>query len=206
MVGAARLERRHEADRAELLQARLVEVEMLERPLHLLAGHRPALAEMLLSHAHRFRGDDAEHDAAVVVDGADPRLVLHFALALRVNVLADLLDHRVFRSGDVEARGDEAFRRGTGRNHVLLGAGPPYADHLGAREADLCRRLEGGGIHHAPAPEDHPVRADLAYPQPLRLLLVARVRHRNRAELVAVLRGEVGQHRDRLLAVGRIVV
>src|SRR3990170_8986787 len=48
VVGAARLERWHEAGGAELLQPPRVDVEVLERPLHLLAGHRLAFTEALL--------------------------------------------------------------------------------------------------------------------------------------------------------------
>ena len=44
--------------------------------------------------------------------------------------------------------------------HVLdvrLGAGPPHAVHLLARIAGGLRFLDGGGVHHAPAPQQHVV-------------------------------------------------
>src|SRR5688572_12636712 len=82
VVHARDLERRHEAHRAELLQALLGDVEVLDPPAHLLAGDRLALAEALLRGADRLRGDDAVHDAARVVDRVDALLVLHLAFAL----------------------------------------------------------------------------------------------------------------------------
>src|SRR6185503_17029070 len=48
VVHARNLERRHQADRTQLLQALLVDVQVLERPAHLLAGNRLALAEPIL--------------------------------------------------------------------------------------------------------------------------------------------------------------
>ena len=48
VVQARHLERLHQAGRAELLQALVVDVQVLEAPAHLLAGHRLALAEALL--------------------------------------------------------------------------------------------------------------------------------------------------------------
>src|SRR3982074_25016 len=68
---------------------------------------------------------------------------------------------------------------------------PPPADDVVARVGDLRRRLERGRVHHAPAPENHPVGLDLADLQPLRLLLVARMRHGDGGELIAVLLGPV---------------
>src|SRR5687768_17776184 len=58
VVEARELEGLHEADRAELLQALLVNVQVLQGPAHLLAGDRFALAEALLRLAHRLGGDD----------------------------------------------------------------------------------------------------------------------------------------------------
>src|SRR5689334_19495833 len=180
VVEAGDLERRHEAGGAELLQTLRVDVQVLDAPAHLLAGARLALPELLPREADRLDGDDARHDAARVVDRAEARLVLELSLALVVDVLLDVLHHREARARRVEAGGDVALRRRAGRDHVLLGAGPPHADDLVARVADLRRRLERGRVHHAPAPEDHPVGLELAHLQPLRLLLVARVRHGDR--------------------------
>ena len=114
--------------------------------------------------------------------------------------------HREVRAGRVEPRGDVAFRRLARRDHVLLGPRPPYAYHLVPRKAHLGRRLERGRVHHPPAPQDHPVGPDLADLQPLRLLLVARMRYRDVRHLEAVLLRLHVQDRNGLLAVGRVVV
>ena len=121
VVGAGHLERLHEAGGAELLQPRLGDVEVLDAPADLL-GRQRLLAVLLLRLADRLDGDDAVHDAAVVVDRADARLVLHLALALRVDVLLDLLDHREVGAGDVEAGRDVALGRVARGNRVLFRA------------------------------------------------------------------------------------
>ena len=48
MVGARELERRDQAFEADLLDALVVEVEVLQAPAHLLAGHR-LVAELALA-------------------------------------------------------------------------------------------------------------------------------------------------------------
>src|SRR5690242_21961812 len=48
VVAAARLDRREQAGRAELLQPRVGEVQVLESPAHLLGGHHLALAVLVL--------------------------------------------------------------------------------------------------------------------------------------------------------------
>src|SRR5687768_423640 len=111
MVHAGDLERCHQADRAQLLQALLVDVQVLERPAHLLAGHRLAFAEACLRVADAFRRDDAGDDAARMVDRADARLVVQVALVLAVHVLLHVLHHREARARQVERGRDEAFRR-----------------------------------------------------------------------------------------------
>ncbi len=65
--------------------------------------------------------------------------------------------------------------------HVGLGAGPPHAVHLVARVAGGHRLLDRGGVHHAPAPQEHVVGPVLADLQPGGLLLDAGVRHRQQA-------------------------
>src|SRR5688572_10502716 len=62
MVHARNLQRLHQTDRAELLQALIVDVQVLDAPAHLLAGDRLALAEAPLRSADRLGGDDAGHD------------------------------------------------------------------------------------------------------------------------------------------------
>src|SRR3982751_2980277 len=90
VVHAGNLDGRHEAGRTELLQALVVNVEVLDAPAHLLAGDRLALAELGLRVADRLGGDDAGDDTARVVDRAEARLVLELALALVVHVLLDV--------------------------------------------------------------------------------------------------------------------
>src|SRR5919197_147450 len=170
MVQARYLERRHEADGAELLQALVVDVEMLDAPAHLLAGDRLALAELLLGDADRLYRDDAGDDAARVVDRAEARLVLELALALVIDVFLDVLHDREFGAWRVEAGGDVALCRRARGQHVFLGTGPPHADDVIARVADLRSRFERRGVHYAPAPEDHVVGLGLPGLQPLRLL------------------------------------
>src|SRR5690349_13013167 len=63
VVHARDLERRHEARGAELLQALLVEVQVLDAPAHLLAGDRLALAVLRLRQADGLDRDDAGDDA-----------------------------------------------------------------------------------------------------------------------------------------------
>src|SRR6266852_8034167 len=81
VVHAGHLQGLHEAGGAELLELPVVDAQVLQAPADLVAGHRFAFSEFLLSGTNGLRGDDAEHYAAVVVDAADARVVLHFALA-----------------------------------------------------------------------------------------------------------------------------
>src|SRR4051794_35770113 len=59
VVQARHLERRHQTDSAELLQALLVDVQVFDTPAHLLARDRLALAELVLRVADRLGSDDA---------------------------------------------------------------------------------------------------------------------------------------------------
>ena len=97
------LERLLEADRADLLETRVVEVEMLEPPLGLLPVDR-ADAELLLRGADRLDRDDPFVEAGVVVDGAEALQVLEVALALVDDLGLDLL-------GDLEIRPGGERRR-----------------------------------------------------------------------------------------------
>src|SRR5439155_265010 len=206
MVHARHLERLHQSGGAELLQALVVDVQVLDAPAYLLAGHRLALAELRLRRADRFRGDDARDHAARVVDRADARGVLHLPLALLVDVLEDILHPRAAGAGQVVPGGDIALRRVGRGDDVLFGARPPDTDDPVAREADLGGGFQRRRVHHAPAAQDHPVGLDLADLQPLRLLLVARVRHRDVRHLEAVFLRLHVKHRNGFLAVGRVVV
>src|SRR6266404_4242174 len=110
VIRAGHLDCLHEPGRAEVFQARLADLQVLDAPAHLLAGQR-LLAVFLLCLADRFDGDDTVHHAAVVIDAADARLIFHLPLALGVDILLDFLDHREVGARDVEAGRAVAFRR-----------------------------------------------------------------------------------------------
>src|SRR5216117_3709998 len=65
MVHARHLERLHQSGGAELLQALVVDVQVLDAPAYLLAGHRLALAELRLGRADR---------SAVMMPATTPRV------------------------------------------------------------------------------------------------------------------------------------
>ena len=88
----------------------------------------------------------------------------------------------------------------------MVGAGPPDGVHLLAREVGGLRFANGGGRHHAGRPQQHVVGALLADLQPGGFLLDARCRHGQLEQLKAFLGGALFQQRNRLLAVGRVVV
>src|SRR3989440_10800978 len=92
MVGASHLQRLHESGGAQLLEAGVADLKVLDAPAHLFTGQR-LLAVLLLRLADRLDGNDAMNHTAVVVDGPDTRLVFHFPLALGVDVLLDVLHH-----------------------------------------------------------------------------------------------------------------
>src|SRR5262245_35119915 len=98
VVHAGHLERLHQADRTEFLETLVVDLKMLDPPAHLLTGER-LLAELRLRVADRFGGDDAGDDAPCMVDRADAGLVFHLPLALLVDMLEDVLHHRIAGPG-----------------------------------------------------------------------------------------------------------
>src|SRR5690606_2535378 len=83
---------------------------------------------------------------------------------------------------------------------------PPSADDLVTGIGNSRSLLDGRGIHHAPAPKQDVIGPVLPNLQPLRLLLHTRVRDRDQQELEAVQLRALLQQRNRLLAVGAIVV
>ena len=70
----------------------------------------------------------------------------------------------------------------------------------------FCAVFERHRVHHAPAAQHDVVGLGAADGQPLRLLLVAGMRHLDLLHLEAKLLGQQLVDRDRLLAVGRAVV
>src|ERR1700693_3839998 len=134
MVHAGDLDRLEEVVGAELLQALLVEVQVLQAPPDLLAGQR-LLAEFRLRGADRPRVPERVDYAAVVVDSPEALGVFQVPLvAAGVDVFLDVLDDRKVRPARVEGGRDKSFGGVPGRDGVLLRAAPPTADDVVARK------------------------------------------------------------------------
>src|SRR5712692_300300 len=189
---------------AELLDAIGGDVEVLEAQAHLLAGQR-LLAEFFLGRADRL---DSEHgvDQPADVENLSGLLPLRRALSLVVDVLLQILVQLELTGRVLQRDRVVALGAVLGRPHVGLRARPPNAVHLLARIADCHRLLDGGRVHHAPAPQQDVVGTVLPYLQPGRLLLHAGMGHRQEHGFKAVLLRTLLQQRDRLLAVGRVVI
>src|SRR6266498_4625092 len=137
VIHAGDLDRLQESNGAELLQALLVDVQVLQAPAHLLASER-LLAELRLGGADRLRVQDAVNDAPVVIDRAETREVLQVPLVpARVAILLDVLENREIRSRRMKGRRDVALGRVAGRNHVLLRSAPPEPDDVITPITDL---------------------------------------------------------------------
>src|SRR5258706_5259388 len=162
VVDATRLDGREESRRAQLLDASLGEIEVLESPAQLLRRHDLALAVIGLRDAKRLDDDDAVDHAARVHDVAEPRRILEIALVGAVHLGLDVLHHRKARPGRGERRADITLGGVAGRNHILFRSGPPDAQQLIARIASLSRRLQRNGAHHAVGPDDHVIALGLA--------------------------------------------
>src|SRR4029453_9523140 len=109
VIRAGAPDRGHEPEGADLLQPLLVDVQILEAPLHLFAGDRLALAKLLLGSADALDPEDALDDAGVVVLLADPLWIIHIALvAATVDVLEDRLQHGKLRARRMKTRRDVA--------------------------------------------------------------------------------------------------
>src|SRR5690606_35022128 len=133
VVHAARGDRVHEALEAELLDPRLVDVQVLEAPADLLARHR-----LVAVAAHRLpdrfdRERVADHDA-VVVD-----LTYCLARAAGLAIVEDggevLLMDLALAAGGEQGQGAAALGAITGRYHVGFPARVPDAEELFARES-----------------------------------------------------------------------
>jgi hypothetical protein len=101
---------------------------------------------------------------------------------------------------------DVTLADSAGRRHVFLGVAPDVADNVIDREARLGSGLDCHRVHHAPTAQDHPLRLVALDLEPLRLLLIARVRHFEVFDLEAVLLREDVEDWDRLFSVGGAVV
>src|SRR5665213_3352334 len=81
MVEATRLHWREKTGGAQLLDARLGKVQVLEPPAHLVGRHHLALAELGLRIANGLDDQDPVGNAAGVINRALPRRILEIALA-----------------------------------------------------------------------------------------------------------------------------
>ena len=97
MVVPGDVDRMEQVLRAQRLDARRIELEMLEAPAHFIAG-QSAMAELLLRDTDGLDIEDPVHDAEVMIDAADALLVLEIAFAGGVNGLDDFLQHRILRA------------------------------------------------------------------------------------------------------------
>src|SRR5262249_36075134 len=126
VVRARELDGLEQAERAQLLQARVVDVQVLEAPAHLFTGER-ALAELRLRDADRLDVQDRVLDAEVVVDAAEALGILEVALALVEDVLLDLLQHREVGARRTGGDRDVALGGRAGGRRVLFGVRPDVA-------------------------------------------------------------------------------
>ena len=104
-------------------------------------------------------------------------------------------------AGLVKRAGQVTVRGLAGRQHVVFRAGPPDADEILHREADVHGFLDGDLVHHAPAPHHDVVGALAADLQPLgRLVLHLAQADRDRQHLEPVRLASVQTAADRLPA------
>ena len=90
--------------------------------------------------------------------------------------------------------------------HVVFRTGPPDADELIHRIADVRGLLDGDLIHHAPTVHDHVVRLFTTDLQPLGFLFLTGVVNGQQRKFEPVLFAKLFQRADRLFAVGRVVI
>src|SRR5256712_10054029 len=203
VILARHLPRLREALHADLVEALVGEVEVLEAPADLFAGER-FVAEL------RHRGADGlgrEHrvDDAAVVERRTHLFFLSGALSLVVDVLEDLRVRLEVDTWRVERRALVAFRPLAGRDDVGVVGRPPVADETVHLEADGRRFLDRDLVHDAPARHEDPVRIQPSHLEPRRLLLLPGMVHREQCQLELVLPRELLERRVRLLPVGAVV-
>ena len=90
MVETRRLKRRHELLGTKLLQAFGRQIQMLQSPLHLLAGDWLALSELFLSYPYSFHSNNGDHYAPIVANGPNillPAVPFTFAVSVLQNIL-----------------------------------------------------------------------------------------------------------------------
>ena len=204
MVGARHLDRLGEAFHAERLQARLGDVQVLQTPAHLFAGHG-LVAELAHGGAD---GLDAVHgvDQGAVIQHLADVVLLGLGRVAAVDILDDVPVHLITGAGIMEGGGRVADGALAGGNHVGVGPRPPVTDEMVHRVIDRRGLLDGDRVHDAPAGHEDPFGLEPADLQPRRLLFLARVVDGQQGQLDAVLLGQDLEGRVGLLAVGAVVV
>src|SRR6267378_2907071 len=155
VVLAGDLDRVGETLHAELVEALLRQVEVLEPPPDLLTGEH--LVAVL---AHRGADRlDREHgiDNAAIVERGAHLLLLPGTLALVIDVPDDLLKHLEVGPRGVEGRALVSLGAVSGGDHIGVAGGPPVADEVVHPEAGGCRLLDRDLVHDAPAGQENPV-------------------------------------------------
>src|SRR5580704_10330067 len=178
---------------------------MFETPSHLVARKR-AVAEFLLGYADRFDIEDPVNDPEIVIDAADAIFVFQIALAGTVHCLDDLLQYRVLRAGRLRRDRDVTLGGVTSGNDIFFRIRPDVSNYMIGRESQLLRRLESDRIHHTPAAKHYVIAFRATDGQPLRLLLVAWMRHLDLLDDESIFLREQLVDRNRLFAIRGAVV
>src|SRR5215472_4868231 len=201
MVGAGYAgDRAAEPGQADLLPPRLGHAEGFEAAADVLAGDN-LLAGDALSVADCLGAQHRIVDAAIIVILAD-FILGNLAQAFVDDVFDDILDRRKVCPDAVEIEGGITLSLRAGGACIVFAARIPDADEVIHGEADLGSLLDGGRVHGAPTPHDHPGRSIASHAEPLRRLAL-HLLHRDRIhlDLEAVILGELLEQRDRLATV-----
>src|SRR5262249_59472565 len=110
-------------------------------------------------------------DSAIVIVLAD-LLLGGLAQPLVDDILDDILNGRKICADPVDVESQIPPRVATRWTQIIFAARVPDADEMIHREADPDGLLDGGRVHRAPAPHQHPVRAVAADAQPLGRLVL----------------------------------
>ena len=116
----------------------------------------------------------------------------------------DVLNHRAALTGGYQTT--VAFSRLADIFNIGFAGRPPHAIHFFARITGGDGLFQCSRIHDTPAPEQHIVRAVLTNLQPSGFLLDARCGHWQQRQIKTLNLGTLLQQRNRLFAVGAVVV
>ena len=153
----------------------------------------------------RFNSQHRRVHAPVIKDGSG--LIASARRFTRiVDVFFQIVIKRIIIADAMEVQRLIAIGLCANGNDIILGTGPPDADEVFHRIANVRRFLNGGRVHHTPTPHRHIVRLGAANLQPLRFLLLAGVIDGQKIKLKAMLFRQLFERADRLLTVGRVVI